>query len=344
MSNSLYPVFNYTEQDFHVNVRSDDTYMSKLDELIIQKWNEAEKNNVLRYKLHINKCHRVEGKYRFLAQLNLDRAENRRQPEDIESMKMEFNPHRFNFTKISNEEIFFDIGSGDGNNVVAANVSPLEFGHCLFLPQRLECLPQVATQFSLLKIIELMLLSNSPYLRAVFNSLCAHASVNHLHWHLYYLKHEMLLEQVNLHPLSNKLYTIDKKDYPAVPFCLKLSTFNNNLTYFANVGFKILNYLQTRNIAHNVYITRAKQSPLSTECVYDDLRVYIWPRIWSTGVKDTRGFFPASSEFFGHLNIRNEKFYDDLNERKVEEILTDAASNIFNEVVNDIIELINKGH
>ncbi|XP_015121873.1 GDP-D-glucose phosphorylase 1 [Diachasma alloeum] len=341
-SSSLYPVFNYTEQNFHPIVRKDDDQTSKFDELIVKKWTEAEENNVLRYKLNINNCKRVDGNYGFLAQLNFDRAKNRRQPEHIQSMKMPFNPDRFNFTKINNREIFFDVGVGDGNNVVAANVSPMEFGHCVVLPHRLECLPQVATESSLLKITELLLLSKSPHLRAVFNSLCAHASVNHLHWHLYYLKHEMLLEHIDLRQLSDKLYMIEKKDYPATAFCLKLSTFNNNVRYFANVGFKILNYLQSHEIAHNVYITRAKQSPLNDDDLYDDLRIYIWPRNYNTGVKDTSGFIPGSSEFFGHLNVRSEEFYNDLTQTKIEEILKDAVSNTFNKVVNNIMKLTNE--
>jgi hypothetical protein len=37
---------------------------------------------------------------------------------------------------------------------------------------------------------------SSRALRVGFNGLCAYASVNHLHCHLYYLQHRMLLEYV----------------------------------------------------------------------------------------------------------------------------------------------------
>ncbi|XP_011307882.1 GDP-D-glucose phosphorylase 1 [Fopius arisanus] len=342
-SGSVFPVFHYTEGDFQPILRKDNDNTSEFDKLIVQKWQEAEKNNVLRYKLNMNDCKRIGGNHQFLAQLNVDRVLNRRQPENIQSMNMPSNPDRFNFTKISDEEIFFDIDVGDGNNIIAANVSPIGFGHCLFLPHRFECLPQVATELSLRKTIELLLLSNSPYLRGVFNSLCANASVNHLHWHLYYLKHEMLLESMELLSVSNKLCIIEKKNYPAPGFCIKWSTFNNNVKSFANMAFKILNYLQKHEIAHNVYITRAKSlSSKNIDGLYDDMRIYIWPRQSVSGIKDTTGIHTASCELFGHLNIRNEEFYQQLTEIQVDKILTDTVSNVFDQVLKDIIDLTNE--
>lgn len=38
----------------------------------------------------------------------------------------------------------------------------------------------------------MVLLSGVKNFKAAFNSLCAYASVNHLHWHLYYLQHHQL--------------------------------------------------------------------------------------------------------------------------------------------------------
>lgn len=93
--------------------------------------------------------------------LNPERGECRRTPESITSMRQPFNHARFNFTKLLQKEILFDVGNGDLNDVVAINSSPLESGHCLLLPERLKCLPQVMTEYSLLKAIELCLLSSS---------------------------------------------------------------------------------------------------------------------------------------------------------------------------------------
>uniref|UniRef100_A0A6V7IMX7 GDP-D-glucose phosphorylase 1 n=1 Tax=Bracon brevicornis TaxID=1563983 RepID=A0A6V7IMX7_9HYME len=328
-----FPIFYFNEK--HLNFTTTIDGESAFDRFIIQKWKEAEENNVFRYKLNVVNGKRVEGRYKFFAQMNLDRAHNRRRPENIESMSMPFDGDRFNFTKISNEEIFFDIGNGDGNNVIAANVSPIEFGHCLFLPQRLECLPQIPTEFSLVKITELMLLSKSSYLRATFNSLCAHASVNHLHWHLYYLKYNLFIETADLEQASSILYVI--RDYPAPGFCLKLSSFHNDVKSFAVLAFKIVNYLQTHGIPYNVYITRAQSSP--NEALYDDLRIYIWPRKKSFGIKDTRGFVPACCEYGGHVSVRNEQFYEEITEADITSELKEAGDNLLDKTLKDLIDV-----
>ena len=85
----------------------------------------------------------------------------RRKPEDIRSTSQPFDASRFHFNKISDEEILFDVECGDGNNVVAVNVSPIDWGHCLLLTERFQNLPQRVTQFSLRKTLELLMMSNS---------------------------------------------------------------------------------------------------------------------------------------------------------------------------------------
>jgi len=76
-------------------------------------------------------------------------------------MLQSFNSVGFNFTKLTQQEILFDVGNGDTNDIVAINVSPLEQNHCLLLTEYLKCLPQIMTEYSLRKVIELCLLSNS---------------------------------------------------------------------------------------------------------------------------------------------------------------------------------------
>lgn len=76
-------------------------------------------------------------------------------------MLQPFNSIGFNFTKLTQQEILFDIGNGDTNDIVAINASPLEQGHCLVLVECLKCLPQIMTEYSLYKVTELCLLSNS---------------------------------------------------------------------------------------------------------------------------------------------------------------------------------------
>lgn len=76
-------------------------------------------------------------------------------------MSQPFSSTDFNFTKLKQPEILFDIGNGDGNDIVAINISPLEQCHSLLITERSKCLPQIMTKYSLRKAVELYLLSNS---------------------------------------------------------------------------------------------------------------------------------------------------------------------------------------
>lgn len=93
-------------------------------------------------------------------------------------------------------------------------------------------------------------------------------------------------------------------DYPAKGFCLKLSSFKN-IRDFVSKSFLIVNYLQLRQIPHNVYMTRAKSK--SDEKWYDDVRIYIWARKPVSEIKNTVAFKPAICELFGHFSIAGKK-------------------------------------
>lgn len=90
-------------------------------------------------------------------------------------------------------------------------------------------------------------------------------------------------------------------DYPAKGLCIKLSSFKN-IEDFVSQAFLIVNYLQLHEVAHNIYITRAKLK--LNDKLYSDIRIYVWARKSCVGVKDTIAFLPAVCELFGHLSIR----------------------------------------
>ncbi|XP_023287603.1 GDP-D-glucose phosphorylase 1 isoform X2 [Orussus abietinus] len=328
------PIFRYESKNFNFHLNDCNKRDSEFDTVLMKKWLQAESDGVFRYNLKIAEWKILEGKHHYLVQLNLDRVWNRRKPENISSMLQPFDASRFNFTKLPNREIFFDIGDGSGNDIIAGNVSPIESGHCLLLHQRFQCLSQQVTKNSLCKALELLLLSNSP--------LCAHASVNHLHWHLYYLKHQMPLECIEISELIHPVFLLT--NVPSNGFCLKLSSFSGNsidclnqLTFWV---YLIVDYLQKHEIAHNVYITRAKTKP--NESIYDDVRIYIWARKSSCGVKNTTAFVPAVSELFGHIVTGTEEAYRNLNENTIAEILTDITEDTFNAVKGEIFNLVKK--
>lgn len=68
------------------------------------------------------------------------------------SVRQKFNPDQFNFTKINKEkELVCELHNGDNfcksplsaRDIVIINVSPIDLGHCLLVPQTESCLPQV---------------------------------------------------------------------------------------------------------------------------------------------------------------------------------------------------------
>ncbi|XP_076664742.1 GDP-D-glucose phosphorylase 1 isoform X2 [Andrena cerasifolii] len=309
---------------------------SNFDDVIKEKWEAAQIKGVFRYTLNIQDSKILDGKYQFLAQLNTDRGHKRRSPENITSMIQSFDEKSFNFTKLTPEETIMDLNNGDGNDIIAVNVSPMEYCHSLLLPQRNRRLPQIVTKYSLGKAIEMFSLSSSSYVRMVFNSLCAFASVNHLHWHLYYLNSRMLLEHIDLEDYAGPVQIL--RNYPAKGYCIKYSNVKN-LDDYVTWAFLIINYLQKEQISHNVYITRVKAN---IEDEYTDLRIYIWARKSSKGIKDTSAFMPAACELFGHLSIKSEEAYKNISEEYVANILRDITEEHFFSVFDGLKKLLQK--
>lgn len=160
------------------------------------KWDELHERNVLRYKIGDVEEKVVGGRY--LLQLNPDRGFNRRCPENIKSIIQPFDPSLFNFTKILNEEIIMNISKEHDSDVhaIIANVSPISRYHSLICPSIMKCLPQIVTLESLILILEIMFLFQDRDVRIGFNSLCALASVNHLHYHILVESYRLPIEYV----------------------------------------------------------------------------------------------------------------------------------------------------
>uniref|UniRef100_A0A8C0GSJ3 GDP-D-glucose phosphorylase 1 n=1 Tax=Chelonoidis abingdonii TaxID=106734 RepID=A0A8C0GSJ3_CHEAB len=125
--------------------------MSRFDRALQSGWEERMKLGLFRYHLGELQTRILPGNVRFVAQLNIQRGLERRKPQDIQSVKQKFDPQQFHFNKIKPEEILFHMvrsklpGTPDCILVVI-NVSPLEFGHVLFIPDPALCLPQILTQ------------------------------------------------------------------------------------------------------------------------------------------------------------------------------------------------------
>ncbi|XP_047539081.1 GDP-D-glucose phosphorylase 1 [Vanessa atalanta] len=302
---------------------------SKFLPLLKSKWNDIHsKANVFRYKI-LNLQERLLNE-KYLLQLNPSRQSNRRYPEQINDICQPFDEKRFNFTKVSKEEIIFTFKENDegDSHAVLVNVSPISKYHSLICPSIYKCLPQVITKESLKLAIDLMLLTQDRTLRIGFNSLCAFASVNHLHYHLFIEKQRLYVENANCNKIKGPLFKFDES-YPVPAFCFEVFQGSEKVDDI----FILLNYLLQKSIAHNVMMTRGDPIEGSREEV---VRVLVWPRKSSMGAKQLVAFNVAVCELSGWFPIYDSEEYENLQEENLENELRKWKIDNFEELCEEL--------
>ncbi|CAH2274192.1 GDP-D-glucose phosphorylase 1 [Pelobates cultripes] len=320
--------------------RENENTLSKFDRALRSKWVEKMKQGFFRYPLWSLETRILPGKISYVAQLNIKRGMERRKPQDIQSIQEKFKASQFNFNKINPNEVLFQMVRTRGselmkngqevNNVlhgslsqesvitlqqpcpvesassskgtlVVINVSPLEFGHVLFIPDPSLCLTQILTCDLMLFGLKAILLSSHPGFRVGFNSLGAFASVNHLHLHGFYLDHELLIESSSSKPLCPELNLHLLTNFPAPGFMFY--TNEKDLASVAQNIFKATDYFVGKNIAHNMFATRGSEPGSMTS--KKGIRVILWARRSCFGAKEESAFNVALCELAGHLPMKN---------------------------------------
>ncbi|KAG2682355.1 hypothetical protein I3760_11G187600 [Carya illinoinensis] len=172
-----------------------------LDSLLLGEWEDRMQRGLFRYDVTACETKVIPGNHGFIAQLNEGRHLKKRPTEfRVDKVLEPFDGNKFNFTKVGQEEVLFQLeASDDGEvqffpnapvdvenspSVVAINVSPIEYGHVLLIPRVLECLPQRIDHDSFLLALHMAAEAGNPYFRLGFNSLGAFATINHLHFQL----------------------------------------------------------------------------------------------------------------------------------------------------------------
>lgn len=311
---------------------------TKFDTAIQGGWADRMARGIFRYHLGDLKTRVLLGSHGYVAQLNIQRGIQRRKPQEILSIKQEFSAKQFNFNKIKHDEIIFEmIKDKKGctpltNNaecpqpqkmVVLVNVSPLEFGHCLFVPDPAHCLPQILTKFAIHVGIEAVLLSSDPSFRVGFNSLGAFASVNHLHLHGYYLDHPLKIESKPVKPLCPEKAFYRILDFPA-GFLFYAES--EEVEKVAQTICEVTDFLVNDNIAHNLFLTRGSPPCVQTQgkkdlCSRKGVRIAVWPRISCFGAKEEDAFNVALCELAGHLPFKNKKDFEHMTEEDVVDVI-----------------------
>jgi len=319
------------------------TSLSGFDKMLRDKWDYYMEKGFFRYSMETPETRIMKGKLSFLAQLQTNRASLRRQPQSMDSLRQPFNHSQFNFTKIKEDkELIFKLHNKDldsssrssqssSRDLLIINVSPLEYGHCLLVPQVEDCLPQVQTEYSVLLALKVMLLSGSGTFRMGFNSLCAYASVNHLHWHCYYTNHFLKLQAIPvvLAGEGSQVHYIPEEEYPAAGWVFLIKSLDQ-LQETARTVFALVDWLSQNSVAHNIFITRG--SGLAGGSDLSHVRVFVWARDSVLGTKDPGAFVMAVCELSGQILVYQEEAFKSITEDQVVEAQRNACHQVFHSV------------
>ncbi|XP_041969878.1 GDP-D-glucose phosphorylase 1 [Aricia agestis] len=288
-----------------------------------------DKNGIFRYKLKESEERILNEKY--LLTYNAERGYNRRRPQEIHNICQPFNENKFNFNKVSPEEIMFtfaDQQNGE-HHLVLVNVSPIAEYHTLLCPSVNKCLPQVVTEESLKLVFEIMLASLDRDLRIAFNSLCAFASVNHLHYHLLIAKQNLPIEKLKCKQLRGPLYILDDS-YPASAFCFEVTS-----PEIHKEIYKLIHLFLQKSIAHNIFITRGDSFDGSKEIT----RCIVYPRKSSSGIKQLHDFNVAALELSGWITVYDKNTYENLKEKDIDDELRKWKYEAFEELCEELTML-----
>lgn len=108
--------FVYSHQHFVTDVyrisgnnSAKNSASTKFDTAIQSGWADRMARGIFRYHLGDLKTRVLLGSHGYVAQLNIQRGIERRKPQEIMSIKQEFNAKQFNFNKIKHNEIIFEM-------------------------------------------------------------------------------------------------------------------------------------------------------------------------------------------------------------------------------------------
>ncbi|KAG2615219.1 hypothetical protein PVAP13_3NG069300 [Panicum virgatum] len=285
----------------------------------------------------------IPGNLGFVAQLNEGRHLKKRPTEfRVDRVLQPFDPAKFNFTKVGQEEVLFQFENGAGDdsyflnnapitaadrapNVVAINVSPIEYGHVLLIPRVLDRLPQRIDPESFLLALQMAAEAASPYFRLGYNSLGAFATINHLHFQAYYLSVPFPVEKAATHkiPLSEDTMksgvTVSKLiNYPVRGLVFEGGSTLNDL---ANVVSSACIWLQDNNVPYNVLISDCGK------------RIFLFPQCYaekqalgevSQELLDTQ-VNPAVWEISGHIVLKRRNDYEEASETSAWKLLAEVS-------------------
>jgi len=329
-----------------------------LDTLLIGQWEERMQRGLFRYDVTTCETKVIPGNYGFIAQLNEGRHLKKRPTEfRVDKVQQDFDSSKFNFTKVGQEEVLFRFEESeegkvqylekapvlDSPNVIAINVSPIEYGHVLLVPRVLDCLPQRIDHDSLLLALHLAAEAGNPSFRLGYNSLGAFATINHLHFQAYYLAlpfpvEKALTKRVPWRSEKGGVKIFELCNYPVRGLVFEGG---NTLEDLCNVVGSSCICLQDNNIPYNVLIADCGK------------RVFLFPQCYAEkqalgevnqGILDTQ-VNPAVWEISGHIVLKRKQDFDRASEDYAWKLLAEVSlsDERFEEVKAYILEAVASG-
>ncbi|CAL1276280.1 unnamed protein product [Larinioides sclopetarius] len=330
--------FSYSEDDFVFETSPDKN--SLFDQFLKSNWETKMQNGCFRYQLGDLQTKDLQGKYDFIVQLNIKRAIERRTPQLVSDIIMPFDTDKFHFGKVNAKEVLFMIQpqhwfelKPESNkefykHSLIINVSPLEFGHSLLIPCIDKFCPQVLNFNALRLAVETILISSDNYFRLGFNSLGAYASVNHLHFHAYYLKYRLYLESAPVVQLEDRCHILTS--FPSEGFAFEVFKKEDILEMIRSVMI-LIEFLVEKRIPHNIFLTRGSRFSPSEKgnSGISSVRLYVWAREAYYGTKNDLSFNVAVCELAGHIPIKDERSFESIDEANIAAQLKEACHNTF---------------
>uniref|UniRef100_A0A8C9P6U8 GDP-D-glucose phosphorylase 1 n=1 Tax=Spermophilus dauricus TaxID=99837 RepID=A0A8C9P6U8_SPEDA len=306
---------------------------TRFDSALCSAWRQRVELGLFRYRLGELQTQTLPGAVGFVAQLNVERGVQRRRPQNIKSVRQAFDPEQFNFNKIRPGEVLFrlhrkpnDCSAVQQEDIlVIINVSPLEWGHVLLVPEPTLGLPQRLLPGVLRAGLETVLLSSHPGFRVGFNSLGGLASVNHLHLHGYYLAHRLPVEGAPSEALDPGGHLYLLQAVPAPGFLFYTSGPGPDLEALISRVCRATDYLTDHEIAHNLFVTRgAPPGKASASTMLTGVRVILWARKSNFGIKEGEAFNVALCELAGHLPVKTYQDFSSLTEEAALALIQDC--------------------
>ncbi|KAF7057626.1 hypothetical protein CFC21_064847 [Triticum aestivum] len=326
------PVYAFKANPTKLPLQEDAVPTDFFINLLLGQWEDRMTQGLFRYDVTACETKVIPGNLGFVAQLNEGRHLKKRPTEfRVDRVLQPFDSAKFNFTKVGQEEVLFQFensGSDDSYflrsaavtvadrapNVVAINVSPIEYGHVLLIPRVLDHVPQRIDQESFLLALHMAAEAASPYFRLGYNSLGAFATINHLHFQKAATQRIPLAEG----GIKSGVKVSKLMNYPVRGLVFEEG---NTLNDLANVVSSACIWLQDNNVPCNVLISDSGR------------KIFLFPQCYaekqalgevSQELLDTQ-VNPAVWEISGHIVLKRRDDYEEASEASAWRLLAEVS-------------------